>query len=234
MPPPTVFNNHLSCKPFASFITDSILARIGTGAISLWGKVGEVSPPHLVMPLTVEPRKPRLCNDDRFLNLWTVDRPFKLDRLPNLPRYVHKNSFQTVTDDKSGYDHILLTTNSRTYFGFCWGMWYFVSNTIPFGWKLSAYVYHSTGSLVSHHLHSKGIPSSLYIDDRHNGQLTVPPNSPCNLSHFELALAAVSYACYITISLGYFLALSKCVLEPSQEVPYLGFISDSCKQAFTL
>jgi len=32
-------------------------------------------PPHLVLPLTVEPSKPRLCNDDRFLNLWTEERP---------------------------------------------------------------------------------------------------------------------------------------------------------------
>ena len=37
-------------------------------------------------------------------------------------------------------------------------------NTIPFGWNLSAYVYHSTGLLVSHYFRSIGIPCSLYID----------------------------------------------------------------------
>ena len=60
-PPPRVFMNHSSCKPFSKFITDTILQRLASGAISVWGKVGEVSPPHLVMPLTVEPSKPRLC-----------------------------------------------------------------------------------------------------------------------------------------------------------------------------
>ena len=64
------------------------MSRLATGAISLLGKVNHVNPPHLVMPLTVEPSKPRLCNDNRFLNLWIKDSPFTLDSLSTLPRYV--------------------------------------------------------------------------------------------------------------------------------------------------
>ena len=127
LPPARVFYNHPSCIPFKEYISTTILQRLGTGAISVWGKVGEVSPPHLVMPLTVEPSKPRLCNDDRFLNLWMGDRPFSLDRLHHLPLYVDVDSYQTVCDDKSGYDHILLSPSSRTYFGFEWNGWYFAS-----------------------------------------------------------------------------------------------------------
>ena len=84
--------------------------------MSLLGKVGEVQPPHLVLPLTVEPTKPRLCHDARFLNLWMQDKPFKLDRVSDLPRYVSRDSYQSVLDDKSGYDHILLADNNRTIF----------------------------------------------------------------------------------------------------------------------
>ena len=58
--PQRIFYNHNSCAPFAKFISDTILQRLSTGAISVWVKVGEVDPPHLVMPLTVEPTKPRL------------------------------------------------------------------------------------------------------------------------------------------------------------------------------
>ena len=82
--------------------------------------MGEVDPPHLVMPLAVEPTKPRLCNDNRFLNLWMDDRPFSLDCLDQLSLYVSKDAYQTVCDDKSGYDHILLAPSSRAYFGFQW------------------------------------------------------------------------------------------------------------------
>ena len=120
----------------------------------------------------------RLCNDNRFLKLWTRDVPFKLDFLAGLPRFVFPPSFQSVCDDKSGYDHVLLSPESRPYFGFEWGGWYFTSNTIPFGWKASAYVYHFIGLLASHYFRSLRIPCSLYIDDRHTGEMQLSPSAP--------------------------------------------------------
>ncbi|CAH3127704.1 unnamed protein product [Porites lobata] len=62
-------------------------AICASGVLSVWGEVGVVSPPHLVLPITIEPSKPRLCHDERFLNLWIRDLPFKLDHLADLPRY---------------------------------------------------------------------------------------------------------------------------------------------------
>ena len=55
--------------------------RVRSGAITLLDKVGTVDPPHIVLPLTIEPTKPRLCHDARYLNLWMQDRRFSLDRL---------------------------------------------------------------------------------------------------------------------------------------------------------
>ena len=186
-PPSELFRNNMSCKPFADFVRSTLLDRLASGAISLIGKVGEVDPPHLVLPLTVEPTKPRLCHDARFLNLWMRDMPFKLDTLLDLPRYVGRDTYQTILDDKSGYDHLLLSVESRTFFGMQWGGWYFVYNTLPFGWKISPFVYHSTGLVVSTFLRSIGIPCSLYIDDWHNGQLQIPPNQGAygNLPNFD-------------------------------------------------
>lgn len=97
-----------------------------------------------------------------------------MDSIAALPRYVTPSSFQSVCDDKSGYDHVLLTPESRTFFGFEWGGWYFVSNTIPFGWKSSAYIYHSIGLLASHYFRSVLIPRSLYIYDRHTWEIQLP------------------------------------------------------------
>ena len=62
-PPRCVLPNRTSCKPFTSFISNTLMDRLRSGAISLWSKVGECTPPHLVLPLTVEPSKPCLCND---------------------------------------------------------------------------------------------------------------------------------------------------------------------------
>lgn len=109
-----------------------------------------------------------------------------------------------------------------------------MSECIPFGWKSSAYIYHTTGLVASHRLRSWNIPSSLYIDDRHNGQLSFLggnlPSAYQTLAsgdevNFALALAGIFLTCYILTSLG-FIGLAKSKLTPQKQVPYLGFVID--------
>ena len=92
------------------------------------------------MPLTMEPTKPRLCHDECFLNLWMDTPKVSFDKITDLPWYVGKGDFQTILDDKSGYDHILLSEQSREYFGLFWKGWFLVYNSLPFGWSPSAYI----------------------------------------------------------------------------------------------
>ena len=170
-PPRKTFKNHPSCKQFVNLISETLSQRLKTGAVAVWGKVGEVQPPHLVLPITVEPSKPRLCINARFLNLWMKDTPFSLDKLIDVPRFMYKNSFMSKIDDKSRYDHILLTKESSQYFGIEWnGLWW-VCTTLPFGWKNSPYVYQTIGLVASKFFRQKGITCSLCIDDRLNGEL---------------------------------------------------------------
>lgn len=88
-----LFTNNMSCKSFANFVRKTLLNHLTAEAISLLGKVGDVQAPHSVLPLTVEPSKPRLCHDARYLNLWMWDKPFTLDRLNDLPQYVAKDLY---------------------------------------------------------------------------------------------------------------------------------------------
>ena len=53
-PPQGLFCNHKSCTPFAKFITDTILQCLSSGAILVWGKVGEVDPPHFVSQVLIQ------------------------------------------------------------------------------------------------------------------------------------------------------------------------------------
>ena len=128
-PPPKYFRNHASCKKFSTFISDSILKHVAIGAVRVWGNVELNKPPYLVLPLTVEPSKPRLCLDARFFNLWMKDCPYPLDRLLDVKRYIYRDSYSTKCDDKSGYDPVLLQESSQHFFGFEWGGWWFVSTT---------------------------------------------------------------------------------------------------------
>ena len=194
-----------------------------------------MGPPHLVMPITVEPGKPRMCHDERFLNLWIRDCPFKLDSITDLPRYVAPGHFQTTFDDKSGYDHVRLHPFSSTCFGLQWRGWFFVYATLPFGWKASALLYQTIGLAATNYVRSFGVPCALYIDDRHVGQLRLPLRPlPSSFSAFQLAEMAAYIACFTSISLGYFIALSKSSLLPATALTFLGYVCDSVRQAFLL
>ncbi|KAK3737867.1 hypothetical protein QZH41_019748, partial [Actinostola sp. cb2023] len=240
-PPPTVLKNLQNCKKFTMFITNTLGERIKAGAVGVWGRVGETEPPHLVLPLTVEPTKPRLCLDARFLNMWMKDCPFSLDRLTDIKSYVYKGSFMTKCDDKSGYDHVLLSESSQQYFGFEWAGWWLVSKTLPFGWKESAFIYQTLGAAVASFFRNIGIPCSIYIDDRltgelitHSGPWSVPVEQRTQQFSLRASQAAIYLVCDVLVSLGYFLGFSKCVLTPVKQLEYLGFLVDSELQAFSI
>lgn len=170
MPPQKVFKNHPSSNKFANFITETLKQRLKTVAVTVLSKAEEVDPPHIILPITIKPSKPRLCIDARFRNLWMRETPFFLDRQIDVPRFIYENSFMSKIDDKSGYDHVLLTKESTKYFGIEWeGLWW-VCNTLPFGWKNSPYVYQTIGLVATNFFRQKGIACWLYIDDRLNGE----------------------------------------------------------------
>ena len=138
-----------------------------TCAFRVRASVGDDSLPHLVLPLPIEPTKPRLCLDARFLNLWMADVPFSLNRLADVPWYVYQGSYMTKCDDKSGYHLHRLSPSSQTYVnGFL-----FVCTTLPYGWRISLYTYHTISLVACGYIRACGIPCSLYIDDRRNGEL---------------------------------------------------------------
>ena len=88
IPPRNFFPNAKNCVNHKDFVSSCIIDRVKNGSLLVHGKVGSVDPPHLVMPITVELTKPRMCHNEQFLNLWIKDSPFSLDYITNLPRYV--------------------------------------------------------------------------------------------------------------------------------------------------
>lgn len=129
IPPKRYFKNASSCKQHVEFITRE---KIASSSIRLLGKVECCQPPKVIMPLIVEPSKPRLCHDERFNNLWIKDLPFMFETLKDIQRMVQKNSFMATCDGKSGYDHVKLNESSRTYFGIQFRGYLMVYNTLPF------------------------------------------------------------------------------------------------------
>ena len=174
-----------------------------------------------------------MCHDERFLNLWIKDCPFSLEYITNLPRYVGINHYQTTIDDKSGYDHVPLHPSSRMYFGLQWKGFYFVYASLPFGWKASAYIYHSIGMAALSHIRSMGVPSSNYIDNKHIGQLRTlrPPRE--QYSNYQLSEMATFFCLLHSSPVGIF-SQSQEGFSYSFAQSIWGYFCESDKQAFTL
>ena len=169
--PPCMYfqNDNVRCLEFKDFVSKTILQRLEEGSIKWLGRVGIDPPPKVVNALSVEPTKPRLINSMRAVNLFCEDHPFKLTSLSEIVQHVPPHSFFTGMDDTQGYKHLALTPESYQYCGFEWSGHWFADTTLPFGWKLSAYVYFTVGEVFSEWLRSRGIYSELWIDDRFLG-----------------------------------------------------------------
>lgn len=248
-PPQQFFQNSSSCKPFVNFIKQELIERLKSGSLRLWGRLGECEMPHLILPITIEPTKPRLCHDERFLNLWIKSLHFQLETLKDVPRLVNQGSKMICLDEKSGYDHVKLTKESQTYFGIQFCGWVFSYTTLPFGWKMSPYIYQTIGMQVTSYLRQIGISTIQYIDDRFaacNDSTCVEYNDVVEIEtllndwNFNSNLrnlkpnAMLYIMLQILTKLGYTLSLTKCQFAPSTCVKYLGFLVDSVQEAFIL
>ena len=232
IPPRQYFQNANICQQYSEFITNELSDKIASGAIRLLGRVGECQPPRVIMPLTIEPSKPRLCHDERFVNLWIKDLPFRLDTLKDVHRLVDKHALMVTCDEKSGYNHVRLDDDSQTFFGIQFGGFYMVYATLPFGWKASPFIYQSIGISVTSYLRKLSVCNLLYIDDRL--VITKGGNSGNEEDVYLEAKRFVYCLLQLLTRLGYTVNLNKCSLEPSTCKRYLGFLVDSVQEAYVL
>ena len=230
-PPKRHFNNSNKCKPFIPFINETIKDRLQSGAIECIGSVEDTTPPKSVVPLTVEPNKPRSCVNLMYLNNWIRDKPFSLDTLKDVPRVAKENAYFSSIDDKSEFDNVRLAPDSYDLVVFQWAGYFFRCLTLPFGFKLSSYIYHTLNLQPTSYIRSKfSVPVFLYIDDR----LVEELRQNKLLSDFDCARVANYITCEILTRLGYCLNLVKSVFVPTQTPTFLGFVVDSVSRCFRL
>ena len=156
----------------------------------------------------------------------------QLDSVIMVPRVVSHGMFLSSCDDKSGYDHVLVTEESQTYLGVQWAGYYFVYRTIPFGFKASAYIYHTIGMIATSYCRSLNIPVLQYIDDRLIGEWQ--SQAALHLSARSRAERVVYMVCQVLLRLGYFLSVTKSSLIPQTSLTFLGFIVDTVHECFRL
>ena len=89
--------------------------------------------PTTIMPLSVEPSKPRLIYDASRLNTTCRLVCFSLDSVGSVATLGWKGCYQGSLDDNSGFHHILLHPASWPLFGAVWEGITYVWTVLPFG-----------------------------------------------------------------------------------------------------
>jgi len=122
---------------------EKIAEDLLSGAVRCLGRVGEVKPPRVVLPLTVELGKPRLITDARYVSLWCEATGFSLDTVGMVPGTFRRDGFLVNYDHKSGYHAFLFEEEEQEYFGFEIGGSYYVFVAGCFGWNCMPEIYHT-------------------------------------------------------------------------------------------
>ena len=202
---------------FVDWVTGTINDYVQMGMVHKWASVkGQDEPdlPVLILPLGVEPAKPRLIYDARYLNLFFRHLPFKMDTVGKVPQIAWQNMFLFSLDHKAGYLHVPIHKESWKYLGFEWNGEIYVYSCLPFGTSFSPYVYHTLHEAIASYLRGLGIPNVVYIDDSLAGtQLKFRDAN--EVVQYQSANRALYVAAYVYFLCGFFIGIKKSEVNPS-------------------
>ena len=147
------------------FIATKIKSLLDAGAIE---KCSPQQPPKCVSPLNCVPKKGgklRLISDLRKINnLCTVPK-FCYEDVQVVTQIVQTDDQMITLDLKNGFHHIPIVKEDREYLGFYFRGNYYKWAVLPFGLKISPYVFCKTVRQVIKHLRTLDLRLVAYMDD---------------------------------------------------------------------
>ena len=219
LPPKSFEGNNKSAKLDMKFVRAEVSRLESLGCISR-----VTSQPYLVLPLSsVFSKKKRLVVDaSRALNPFLLDRKVKLQDLRDIPNVLKPGMVQAVDDLDSGYWHLAIVPEHRTYLGISikdertGNDIFFVWNVLFLGVKDAVYIFTLILKPVRAFLTSLGIPFLIYLDDAWMGG-----------SNHEECLKNRTTSREVLSAAGFVVSESKAI-EPSSRITFLGL--EICSQ----
>ena len=148
---------------------------------------------------------------------------FKLQSFDSATKLVEKNIFFTKIDLKSAYDCMAIHTNSRKYLQFKLNDELFQYRGWPNGLSECPRFFTLIMKPVTGFLGALGILSVIYLDD-----LLLLCDSPHRLTEHTYL------ACHLLLGLGFIINTQKSVLEPCQNIEFLGLELNSKNMSIKL
>ena len=150
------------------WVNNDIESLVQKSSLAAWSTVADTKTqprPRICLPPGLEPSKPRLVWDARYLISMCKHSPLQMDGVGEVAQWPWKGAQQVTLDHKSGFHNIPLAPESWEYLGLCWRGVYYVWMVLCFGWRASPYIYHSLSDAAAQHLRSQDIPTSAWPDD---------------------------------------------------------------------
>lgn len=112
-----------------TWVNQEIGKLVEKGCLARWAEVADTNKhprPHIVLPHGVEPSKPRLIWDGRWLNLMCKHSAFTMDGVGKVAQCAWPGAYQVTLDHKADFHHVPLNVDSWQYFGLRWEDVYYV------------------------------------------------------------------------------------------------------------
>ena len=146
-------------QEFDAWVDKEVEALVGKGCIARWSEVADVSThpkPNVMLPVGIEPTKPRFTCDARYLNLVCERSEFKMDGVGKVAQCSWQGAHQISMDHKSGFTTCLYCIGREC---ITYGPSY-VSDRVNHD-----YIYHMLSSAVAQYLRHLDVPITTWLDD---------------------------------------------------------------------
>ena len=212
-PTPYSRQNHTSAGLHAEFVQQSVADLLVGGCIKEMP-----SEPFICSPLSVVESsggKKRLVINLRHLNRFLWKQKFKYEDLRVAMLLFEKGDYLFSFDLKSGYHHVDIALPHCKYLGFAWEGRFYVFTVLPFGLSSACYMFTKLLRPLVRYWRAKGLRILVYLDD-----------GLCAVAGRHKALEASQLVRTTLAKAGFVVHPTKSVWEPSQRLPWLGFVID--------
>ena len=223
--------NHVPIK-FHGWVSSEISDLVKSGVLIKWEQSMGCSAPVVIAPLLVEPSKPRLIYDARYVNCFLSLPSVEMTGPGAIPSSCWEGIYFITLDHKSGYHHVPLHPDSWKYFGVSWEGNIYCYTTLTFGWAPSAYIYCTLTDACSRCVRRLTVsPVFDWVDDICSGTSALFKNSSPEIQ-FKSANRTAFVLSMVLFNAGYFVNLQKSSLFPMRVIEFLGVIVDSARAMF--
>eukprot|EP00475_Leptophrys_vorax_P027432 TRINITY_DN3911_c0_g1_i1.p1 TRINITY_DN3911_c0_g1~~TRINITY_DN3911_c0_g1_i1.p1 ORF type:complete len:511 (+),score=60.62 TRINITY_DN3911_c0_g1_i1:71-1603(+) len=153
--------------------------------------------------------------DLRKLNCYTKKTKFKMDSLKTVIQLSRKGDWATKIDISRAYWHVKIAEPHSRFLRFWWNGELYEFSSMPFGLRDAPRVFTLILREVAKYIRSFGVRCVFYLDD-----ILVVGSSAAECRK------NTSFTLGVLKSLGFLIRESKCQLEPTQKIEYLGLILD--------